>query len=422
MDQTRTWQAQQQESSMATAMGAQDQQWSASSDNFQERLQQVQQAHNPILEAAQPLLRALADMPAHIEGGGLEVLRRGLEQEVKAFSQLCEQANVRRDHMLATRYALCSALDEAASRTGWGGGVDAQTGPWSTQALLNTFHKESFGGKTVFLLIGRMASQPHEHMQVLEVLYQVLGLGFEGHYHTEANGPRMLETIRHRLYSLISASREPVQAELATHWLPSTFTRFKLLRQFPLWVAALIFALILLTLYGWSQYQLSVAQKNVVEKIDEVGALKVVAAPQRKLRLKEVLAEEITQGLVAVTEDELNSKVDLRSDGMFVSAKADLMPASEPLLRKIAEAIQSVHGKVRVVGHSDNVPIKTKLFPSNEVLSQKRAEAVAQALQQFGVSAQDIQTQGMGDSAPIADNSTAAGRAQNRRVELEVME
>ncbi|WP_169728558.1 type VI secretion system protein TssL, long form [Comamonas composti] len=407
---------------MASATGVQGTQWTASSDNFQERLKQMQRAHNPILDAAQPLLRALADMPNHMEAGGLEVLRRSLEQEVKTFTQLCEQANVRRDHMLATRYTLCSALDEAASRTSWGGGVDAQTGPWSTQALLNTFHKESFGGKTVFLLIGRMASQPHEHMHVLEVLFQVLGLGFEGHYHTESNGPRMLETIRHRLYSLISASREPVPAELSRHWLPSAFTRFKLLRQFPLWMAALIFSLILLTLYGWSKYQLAIEQKDVVEKIEGVGALKVVAAPQRKLRLKEVLSEEITQGLVAVTEDGLTSKVDFRSDGMFVSARADLTLASDPLLKKIAEAIKSVSGRVQVVGHSDNVPIKTRQFPNNEVLSKKRADAVAQALEKFGVSAQDIQTQGVGDSMPIAENSTSAGRALNRRVELEVME
>jgi chemotaxis protein MotB len=80
--------------------------------------------------------------------------------------------------------------------------------------------------------------------------------------------------------------------------------------------------------------------------------------------------------------------------------------------------------KLAVGGYTDNTPISPSLqakgISSNQVLSEKRAETVMQFLISQGVKPDMISAQGFGDSDPVASNATAAGRAQNRRVELSI--
>lgn len=114
------------------------------------------------------------------------------------------------------------------------------------------------------------------------------------------------------------------------------------------------------------------------------------------------------------------------------AAQNPLLEAAQPLLRAladmpaqlsdegVAEEINQVSGSVKVTGHSDNQPIRTREFPNNQVLSEKRAAAVAAALQGAGVVASRLQIEGRGDTMPISDSATAAGRARNRRVDIVV--
>ena len=381
------------------------------------RLSQIVDTRNPFLVAAGPLLRALADMPEGLDPRGVLGLRTLVEDEVKAFTRVCDQANLRREHTLAVRYALCTALDEAANLQPWGGGKGDQTGPWSEHALLQTFHQEGGGGNTVFLLIGRLAAHPQEHLAVLEVMLHILGLGFMGHYRTQTDGHRMVETIRNRLYTMVMAGREPISRELSAHWRGVAPGKFRLLRGIPVWMTVSLLSLALFGLYGWFKYQL-VNETNIVEKrIRDIG--KQMPVPQR-LRLKELLASEIAAGRVNVDETDLASKVTFRGDDMFLPGASQVNPRVGPMLDKTAAGINEVNGTVEVIGHSENQPIKTKEFPDNKTLSDKRAQAVAGMLRQKGVEASRLTTLGEGDTQPLADNATVAGRSRNRRVEIVV--
>lgn len=71
--------------------------------NLDQRLAEVLAARNPFLEAAQSLLRALADMPDRLNEQGMPGWRAVLEEEVHTFTHLCDRANLRRDHMLGIR-------------------------------------------------------------------------------------------------------------------------------------------------------------------------------------------------------------------------------------------------------------------------------------------------------------------------------
>ena len=101
----------------------------------------------------------------------------------------------------------------------------------------------------------------------------------------------------------------------------------------------------------------------------------------------------------------------------FDSGKATLRPSGLSILDEMAAALQKVKGKrVEVIGHTDNVgPRETNL-----ALSLARAEAVRIYLAEKGINPQMIMVSGQGPDRPVAENSSADGRARNRRIEFRV--
>jgi outer membrane protein OmpA-like peptidoglycan-associated protein len=101
---------------------------------------------------------------------------------------------------------------------------------------------------------------------------------------------------------------------------------------------------------------------------------------------------------------------------LFATGKADLQPESRPVLKEIASTLkQHADLKILIEGHTDNVGSSA----ANLTLSDARAAAVkATLVSDFGVDGSRITTKGFGDTKPSGPNATAAGRAQNRRVEV----
>jgi len=107
----------------------------------------------------------------------------------------------------------------------------------------------------------------------------------------------------------------------------------------------------------------------------------------------------------------------LKSDILFDSGKAELKPAANANLAKMASIIKKYPENVLTIkGYTDS----TGSPATNKALSESRATAVQQQLVAGGVPANTISVVGMGPEAPIGDNKTPAGRSANRRVEVEI--
>lgn len=380
-----------------------------------QRVEQVRAAPNPLMEAARLLLRMLADMPVSLESqDAVTHVRSLLVRELNAFQMVCDKAGLQWTHMAAVRYCLSTALDEAANRTRWGGG-----GVWAKNSLLITFEGENDGGEKFFLLIGRMATDPQAYIDVLEILYRILGLGFEGRYSVIEDGRRHLEQVRHRLATLISGARDAVQVELSPHWRGAGPGKLRALRSVPAWSVAGALALVVLGLFGWYKYQLLASGRALEARILEIGRQQL-GIRQERLRLSFLLREEIARGLVTVDENDQRSVVVFKGDSMFLSGQDKVRQEMDPILEKVAREVARVGGKVTVTGHTDNQAIRTRAFPDNQVLSEKRAEFVSQILQAHGTPAGRIEAVGRGETAPVAGNATPQDRARNRRVEVVV--
>ena len=141
---------------------------------------------------------------------------------------------------------------------------------------------------------------------------------------------------------------------------------------------------------------------------------------QAERDLLKALRQEISKGTVSVNHAGDALTVNLASHLLFDSGQDQLKAGGADALRRVGAVLHDFPEKtVHVAGYTDNVAIKGALknkFPSNQELSDARAASAAQALRDGGVSS--LTAAGHGESDPVASNTTAAGRAKNRRVEV----
>lgn len=132
---------------------------------------------------------------------------------------------------------------------------------------------------------------------------------------------------------------------------------------------------------------------------------------------------EITQKNEQIGRLQGAIKYTVNSDLLFPSGGYKMSDSGKQIIARLAKKLAPTQqNKLYVYGFTDNAPIgpglKAQGITSNEVLSEKRAEDVRDFIISQGVKPDMVEAKGLGESNPVASNKTAAGRAENRRVEL----
>lgn len=154
------------------------------------------------------------------------------------------------------------------------------------------------------------------------------------------------------------------------------------------------------------------------------------AYKEQELAESEQMASEIQDavkqsGIDEQVDIDFNSEyVQLNLNGaiLFETGQSDLMTEAYPLMDKIDTILEKYKDNlIEVEGHTDNVPIHNSKYPDNNVLSMYRALSVADYMRgATNIEPSHIKSSGRGDYIPVADNSTAEGRALNRRVVIKI--
>ncbi|MDG1034434.1 MAG: MotB family protein [Luminiphilus sp.] len=135
--------------------------------------------------------------------------------------------------------------------------------------------------------------------------------------------------------------------------------------------------------------------------------------------LRRLLRTEIDQGQIDVESEARTIIIRIRERGSFTSGSALLNTSFVGVIDKIASALTQIEGKIAVEGHTDDVPINTFAYPSNWDLSAARSVSVVRRMLNISILRPDrVTASGFADTRPQAINSTAEGRARNRRVEI----
>jgi chemotaxis protein MotB len=167
------------------------------------------------------------------------------------------------------------------------------------------------------------------------------------------------------------------------------------------------------------------ATEQQVGSLEQQKAALVATSQERQKQYDDLvqgLSKEVEKGQLQVRQYQNMLAVDLAEQIFFDSGRAALKKEGKEVLKKVGDALKGYENKViRVVGHTDNVPLAKSLqatFPSNWELSVARATTVVRFLQESGIPPERMIPAGRGEYDPVAPNDTPEGRKKNRRIEI----
>ena len=138
--------------------------------------------------------------------------------------------------------------------------------------------------------------------------------------------------------------------------------------------------------------------------------------------LTQTLSNQVAHHTVSIQMGRDGLVISLREAGFFPSGSATPKPEAMGTLRQIASSLGHTPYDLRIEGHTDNIPIHTSEFDSNWELSSARATGIARLmLDQHAIPPDRLSAAGFAEFHPVATNTTADGRAENRRVDLVVL-
>jgi type VI secretion system protein ImpK len=232
---------------------------------------------NPLVNAASALLAVFAKIRQSMSHPNVGGLYQSLIDEIKTFETKAKESGIKPEIVLASRYALCAALDEAVLNTPWG-----SESAWPQRTLLSVFHNETSGGEKFFMLLERMKEQPAENLYVLELMYILLSLGFEGKFRVIHRGRESIEKIRDDLFSSIRRQRGEYERGLSPSWQGLGRVNNSLVQYLPMWVIASVVCAILFVSYSGFRVWLYNMSSPVVDKLGKVAEMRVTEREVRE--------------------------------------------------------------------------------------------------------------------------------------------
>lgn len=387
---------------------------------------------NQLLNSATMVFSLARQLRNTAEHSDVQGLLRHVTALVQQFEKNCISNGVGPDVAYEARYILCAFIDEIVLNTPWGAGS-----VWSQQSLLSTLHDNTSGGERFFQVLARKSDTPAQNADLLELMYHCLRMGFQGKFAVQESGAAALEQISSGLYQTLRSNKGDPDMELSGQWQGVTDGRPMVAKLVPWWVVGAVLGGILVLTYSGFYFALNDDSDGVFSDIGKLGrevpqmvkartAITTLVDPvidgintdRLMANLNDFLETEIAARQVTLVRQNYGMKIIVHNKGLFASASATVSESHIGMLTKIATALKELPGPIIVSGHSDSQKIRTLRFPSNWHLSDERARSVVGLLTEAGIKGDKLVAQGKADTEPVASNSSAEGREQNRRVEI----
>ena len=220
---------------------------------------------NPLISAAAPLFAIASALRNTLAAPDLNQLFQDLCHEVKAFENKLQSHHYRSPIILAARYALCALLDEIIISSNWQDKII-----WKNHNLLNVFQRESWGGEKFFVILERSCEDPAIHIDLLELLYVCLSLGFEGKYQGIEKGHLQLTEVMDNLYEIIKQQRGEFSQKLFLQTSQTTTQQKKSPKSLLLSLLTVLLSMLTLAIvYGSLNYLLNGRAKMLYQEFNQ---------------------------------------------------------------------------------------------------------------------------------------------------------
>jgi type VI secretion system protein ImpK len=388
---------------------------------------------NPILRSAGPLLLLLGRLRVALARASFASLMEQVAEAIKFFERDIRSAGISEAQANSAKYIICATADDIVQNI-----PTEDRHVWTQYSMLSRFFGERIGGVRFFDELTRLKQDPVVNYDLLELQHTCLALGFHGIHRTSAGGVATLQQIQRDLYETLRRLRPKVYRELSPRWrgqqLASQASRLRV----PWWgvlgfVGLMLFGIYFVLLY-WLNGGVDPAAAQLVA-LHDAGKLSIIRTvslppppppppePDKITQLQRIcaaLGPEVAADKATAEQTANQITVRVGNVILFDSGSATLLDAFKAIAARVATTLDKEEGFIKVVGHTDDTPISrgNVRFPSNYHLSIERAKNVAAMFRPFLAKPERLQTDGKGETAPIADNKTPEGRAKNRRVEI----
>lgn len=222
---------------------------------------------NPLVDAAAYLFSIIGKLKQLKSYRNLNKLHQELLQEMNAFQDAIKAYGYSSEYILVSRYALCAMVDDIVINTAWG----AQ-GQWDSYSLLATLSQEPTQQDRFFIILDRIVKEPTLYIDLMELMYLCLNLGYKGSYRSTEFSQSQLEQITNALYKRVRAHRGDFTKTLSPFPIKTAFTSQKVTQKnVPIWLIILTTIIIILGLFIGLGYLLDTTSDQVYQELMHIG-------------------------------------------------------------------------------------------------------------------------------------------------------
>ena len=400
---------------------------------------------NPLLAAAAGLLVLFGRLRSQVVDMEAMPLMTHVTHEIEGFERRAIDRGASEQDALIAKYALCGTADDIVQNLP---GTDRHI--WVQYSMVARFFNRRTSGVGFFQEVEKALADPARKYDLLELMLTCLHLGFEGQYRAVPGGDVQLQQIRRQVFETLRRVRPRGDDDISPRWQGQEIAARREGARLPVWAIACLSIAVLGGSYFGLRTLLIDDARLVADRLQSLHAIEgikiarsplpdrtsiaaVFAAPVEPVdyvppepqrtsqidRIREGLADDIDAGNLSV--DSRGNYIAITANNLilFDSGRADVKSSFAEVAERVAKVLNDEAGGIRIVGHTDSVPLSGRgRFRNNQELSVARAESVAGVIRPLLDDAERAEVLGMGETEPVADNATAEGRAENRRVEI----
>ncbi|WP_122662114.1 type IVB secretion system protein IcmH/DotU [Pseudomonas viridiflava] len=225
-------------------------------------------SHNPLVSAASRLLSNLARLKPLEDPDHIKNLRSRLAKRIVRFTRQASRAGADAKTVKVASYLLCTVADEAVLTSDWGSESD-----WANNSLLHEIHDEASGGVRFFQWLEHYMRLASNSVELLELMYLCLALGYQGRYAAIEHGDKELLRLRHALFQCIQRQRGEIARNISRVPLPQRHEQRRQVLLIPGWIPLMLTLFSLTLVYSAFVWMLDQQREKALIPFQQFDAL-----------------------------------------------------------------------------------------------------------------------------------------------------
>lgn len=221
---------------------------------------------NPLVDAAAYLFSIIGKLKYLKSYRHLSKLQKELIQEVNHFQDSTKVLGYSSEYIIVSRFALCATMDDVIANTFWGG-----QGQWDNYSMLTVFNQDAMNHERFFIILERVIKDPDQYIDLMELMYICISLGFKGNYRATEYGTTQLDQITNALYRRIRLHRGEVIKTLAPFAIKTTRLTKSNSYAFPLWLIMTVTLCVIIVLFIGLGYMLDTISNKAYQELKQIG-------------------------------------------------------------------------------------------------------------------------------------------------------